>query len=253
MTDHSATDSNARLWIPRGAALAIGLVASLLCAELAHAADAAPPPDPVPMSTIASAPTSTTTELPADAAPAAGGQTTSTTSTTASTSTSTTTSTTAPASTSTSTSTSTSPALAVDDTYSLTVDPVCDGGATPAVDVTSTGTGGLHVTVGSAEMDLTAAQPFWHAPWPTIGRAVYEPAAGWTAVQLDDPDAVVDSGTLTLPPDCPPAPTVPSAPDGISSTPGDRSVSLSWLPPASSGSSPVSGYTIEYQADGAVA
>ncbi len=128
---------------------------------------------------------------------------------------------------------------------------MCDGGTTPAVDVTNTGTGTIRVTVGSVAMDLTAVAPSWHAPWPEIERGLADPHPKWDAVRLDTME-IFATGTLDLPPDCPPPPIVPGAPQAISSTPGDGSVSLSWLPPASDGGAAITGYAIEYQAIGAV-
>ena len=128
---------------------------------------------------------------------------------------------------------------------------MCDGGTTPAVDVTNTGTGTIRVAVQPLTMDLTSADPFWHAPWPEIERGLADPHPKWDAVRLDTM-AIFAAGTLDLPADCPPPPVVPGAPQAISSTPGDGSVSLSWLPPISDGGAAITGYAIEYQAIGAV-
>ena len=103
--------------------------------------------------------------------------------------------------------------LPIDETYSVTVVAVCDAGTTPAVDVTNTGTGAIRVTVGPSAMDLPAAAPCWHAPWPEIERGLADPHPTWNAVRLDT-TVIFDTGTLDLPPSCPPPPIVPGAPAG---------------------------------------
>ena len=139
--------------------------------------------------------------------------------------------------------------LAAEETYSVSVVAVCDGGTTPAVDVNNTGTGAIRVSVGPVSAELTAASPNWHAPWPEIDRESLDPNPKWDAVRLDTLE-IFDFGTLQLPGDCPPPPIVPGAPQDISSTPGDGSVSLNWSPPAFDGGSPVTAYVIEYTVAG---
>ncbi len=260
----------------RGAAVAVavGLVVSLMVADLGHVVAGTAPPDSAPPTTSENAPpttvenappttvvavapelavTDTTLAVAADTPEPTTTAPTTTAPTSATTSTAPTTSAPVP-STADVGATASSPSssvVAVEETYSLTVVAVCDGGMTPAVDVTNTGTGTIRVSVGPVAMDLTAADPSWHAPWPEIERGLVDPHPKWDAVRLDTM-AIFDSGTLDLPADCPPPPIVPGVPQAISSTPGDASVSLSWLPPASDGGAAITGYAIEYQALGAV-
>jgi YVTN family beta-propeller protein len=44
--------------------------------------------------------------------------------------------------------------------------------------------------------------------------------------------------------------TVPDAPTGLTATPGDQQVMLTWTAPANDGGSPITGYTIEYRVTG---
>lgn len=62
---------------------------------------------------------------------------------------------------------------------------------------------------------------------------------------------VLSVTTMPIPP-TPPAPvTPPGVPVGVAATPGDRSVTLTWSPPAASGVPPASGYQVESTEPGA--
>ena len=137
--------------------------------------------------------------------------------------------------------------LAVDDTYGVTVEAVCLDGVTPAVNVTSTGTGDIRVAVGPESTVLTAALPTWQAPWPLTDEGKPDVIAKWDAVRLDTME-VFDLGTLDLPADCPPPPPpspVPGPPEKVTSTPGDGTVTLLWQPPLWPGTSEITGYRVE--------
>ncbi len=55
----------------------------------------------------------------------------------------------------------------------------------------------------------------------------------------------VDAGTSYLLLSTPPVFTAPGAPTGVTGTPGDAQVQLSWTAPSSDGGAPISGYQIE--------
>ena len=123
---------------------------------------------------------------------------------------------------------------------------------TPLVDVVSTSTGDIRVSVGPEVVVLTADKPMGQLPWPTVDGSTPDSSAKWDAVRLDTMETF-DNGVLTLSPEClPPPPAVPSAPEGLTATPGDTIVTMHWSPPTSDGGSPISGYVVEESFDGAV-
>ena len=77
---------------------------------------------------------------------------------------------------------------------------------------------------------LTAAKPTGQLPWPTVDDGTPDTSAKWDAFRLDTMEPF-DNGVVTLPADCPPPPIVPSAPEGLTATPGDTTVTLQWSPP----------------------
>jgi titin len=93
-------------------------------------------------------------------------------------------------------------------------------------------------------MVLTPAQPTWQAPWPVLDEQAFDSVAKWDAVRLDT-DEVFANDRVFLPPDCPPPPIVPGAPENVTSTPGNGSVLLLWSAPTWDGGSPVTGYQVD--------
>ena len=140
------------------------------------------------------------------------------------------------------------PALAVP-TYGVTVTAVCVD-VKPFVNVESTGTGDVQVTVGPESIVRTAAEPKGQLPWPTVDGSTPDTVAKWDAIRLDTMGPVAN-GVLPLPDGCAAAtPTVPSAPTGLVATPGDTSVTLRWSPPTSDGGSKIVDYVVETSSDG---
>lgn len=116
--------------------------------------------------------------------------------------------------------------------YRVTADP---GGATCETSDTICDVAGL--SNGQAyTFTVVALSPAGDSP-PSIPAGPVTPTAAplppTTPPTSPDPE-----------PQAPPAPVAPSTPVGATATPGDRSATVTWAPPAQPGTHPVTGYTV---------